>query len=63
MVLAGSLCDGPSYQGCCGVLNFFASPAKAERYLAEHEDVVGRLISIPEAVAVGTAIFGEALAS
>jgi Alkylmercury lyase len=61
VVLAGSLCDGPNYQGCCGVLNFFSSRASAEDYLTKHEDVQGRLISIPDAIAAGTAVFGEAL--
>ncbi len=35
-VLAGSAsCDGPSFRGCCDVLNFFETPANAERYLLE----------------------------
>jgi hypothetical protein len=63
VVLAGSQRHGPSYQGSCGVLNFFASPANAERYLVEHTNVVGQPITIPDGVAAGTAIFGEALAS
>jgi hypothetical protein len=32
-----------------------------EGYVAEHEDVVDGLISIPDAVAAGTTVFGEAL--
>jgi hypothetical protein len=63
VVLAGSACTcaGPSYQGCCDVLNFFSSRANAERYLADHPQVEGHPITIPDAVAAGTAIFGEVL--
>ena len=47
--------------GCCPVLNFFASPANAERWLAEHLDVPGKVISVDEAAAAGRAVFGDAL--
>jgi hypothetical protein len=47
--------------GCCPLLNFFASPANAERWLAEHLDVPGKVISIDEAAAAGRAVFGDAL--
>lgn len=47
--------------GCCSVLNFFASPANAERWLAEHPDVRGHVISIREAAAAGRAVFGDVL--
>jgi hypothetical protein len=63
VVVAGSLHAGPTYESCCGVLNFFSSRASGERYLAEHEEVQGRLISIPDAVAAGTAVFGQTLAA
>jgi hypothetical protein len=62
VVLAGARGDGPSYQGCCAVLNFFASPASAERYLREQPDVRGHVMSVPAAAAAGAAIFGDALA-
>lgn len=62
VVVAGSCCDGPSYRGCCSVLNFFGSSASAERYLSKHEEVRGRLISVPDALAAGAAVFGQALA-
>jgi hypothetical protein len=61
VVLAGRACDGPGYRSCCDVLNFFSSRRNAERYLAEHSDVQGHPITIPEAVAAGSAIFGEVL--
>ena len=47
--------------GCCPALNFFASPANAERWLAEHLDVPGKVISVDEAAAAGRAVFGDAL--
>jgi hypothetical protein len=43
------------------VLNFFASAANAERWLAEHPEVRGTRISIPEAAAAARAVFGEVL--
>jgi Alkylmercury lyase len=63
VVLAGSGCaSGPSYCGCCDVLNFFETTETAERYLREHDAVAGMPISIPEAIETGRAIFGEILA-
>lgn len=62
VVLAGSSCaSGPSYCGCCDVLNFFESTETAERYLLEHDNLAGVSISIPEAIEAGRAIFGEIL--
>jgi Alkylmercury lyase len=43
------------------VLNFFASAASAERWLAEHPEVRGSSISIQEAAAAGRAVFGDVL--
>lgn len=61
-VLAGSACSGgPSFRGCCDVLNFFETPANAERYLREHPEIRGGWISIPEAIEAGNAVFGELL--
>jgi hypothetical protein len=62
VVLAASACEGPSYESCCGVLNFFSSPAAAIEFLAANAHVSGRPISISDAAAAGTAIFGKALA-
>lgn len=62
VVLTGAADDcGESFRGCCPVLNFFASAQNAERYLSAHPDVDGFAISIPEAVAVGRAVFGDVL--
>jgi hypothetical protein len=60
--LAGSSCAlGPSYGGCCDVLNFFETVETAERYLREHDPVVGMPVSISEAIETGRAIFGDVL--
>ncbi|MGH3001358.1 MAG: alkylmercury lyase family protein [Gaiellaceae bacterium] len=62
VVLAGSSsCDGPSYCGCCDVLNFFESTETAQRYLRDNASVDGMPISIPEAAAAGRTIFGASL--
>ncbi len=62
VVLAGSSSrDGPSYGGCCNVLNFFETVETAERYVREHDAVAGMPISIPEAIEAGRAIFGDVL--
>ncbi len=62
VVLAGAAAGcRESFRGCCPVLNFFASAENAERYLTAHPDVDGFAISIPEAVAVGGAVFGDVL--
>ena len=47
--------------GCCPVLNFFASPANAERWLSEHPQVRGNVISMQDAAAAGRAVFGDVL--
>ena len=60
VVLSGSTCcEGPSFGGCCDVLNFFETRENAERYLAEHGEVAGHPISLPEAIEAGRIVFGE----
>lgn len=60
VVLAGTIsCDGPSFGGCCDVLNFFESTASAERYLKHHPEIGGGPIVIPTALEAGRAIFAE----
>jgi hypothetical protein len=44
------------------VLNFFASAANAERWLAEHPEVRGTLTSMRDAAGAGRAVFGDVLA-
>lgn len=61
VLAASSCCEGPSYCGCCDVLNFFESSENARRYLREHPEVAGMPISIREAAAGGRAIFGTIL--
>jgi hypothetical protein len=60
VVVSGSAsCEGPSYCGCCDVLNFFERRENAERYLAEHREVAGSSISLPEAIEAGRIVFGD----
>jgi hypothetical protein len=60
VVLAGSACSGgPSFGGCCDVLNFFESKQNAERYLREHDQISGLPIPIPEASELGRTVFGD----
>ena len=50
-----------SCSGCCPVLNFFASTENAERWLNEHPQVHGEVITIEDAIAAGRAIFADVL--
>ena len=62
VVVAGATdAPGDSCQSCCPVLNFFASPDNAERWLDEHPQVRGEVISMPEAILAGRAVFGDVL--
>ncbi len=62
VVVAGVLDrPGESFRGCCPVLNFFASSGNAERWLAERPHVRGSVISMPDAIASGRAVFGDVL--
>lgn len=64
VVLAGSIeRDGDSCVSCCPVLNFFATAGNAERWLDQQASVRGRVISIPEAIMAGRAVFGDVLAT
>ena len=62
VVLAASTrCEGPSFRGCCDVLNFFDTEENAERYLHDHPEITGTPISIPEAIEAGSVVFGDVL--
>jgi hypothetical protein len=62
-VVAGALeRQGDSCCGCCPVLNFFVTRTNAERWLAEHPEVSGHVISIEDAIESGRAVFGDVLA-
>jgi Alkylmercury lyase len=62
VVVAGAIRNqGDACCGCCPVLNFFVSPTNAERWLAEHPEVRGDVISMEEAAAAGRAVFGGVL--
>jgi hypothetical protein len=53
--------QGDSFRGCCPVLNFFATAENAQRWLAQHPDVRGDVVSIADATAAGLAVFGDVL--
>ena len=60
VVLAGSAsCVGPSFRGCCDVLNFFETEGSANGYLAAHPELSGFPISIPNAIEAGRAVFAD----
>jgi hypothetical protein len=62
VVVTGRACaDGAAFEGCCQVLNFFASRENAERYLLEQGEVSGFPITMPHAIEVGRTIFGAVL--
>jgi hypothetical protein len=62
VVVAGAIRNqDDACSGCCPVLNFFASPMNAERWLADHPEVRGNVISMDEAAAAGRAVFGDVL--
>jgi hypothetical protein len=62
VVVAGATrSEGDARRGCCPVLNFFASRGNAERWLADHPEVRGSVISMREAAAAGRAVFGGVL--
>jgi Alkylmercury lyase len=51
-----------SFRTCCPALNFFVSAENGECWLARHPQVRGRVMSLPEAVAAGRAVFGAVFA-
>lgn len=63
VVVAGAIRseDGDACCGCCPVLNLFASPATAERWLADHPEARGGVIQVDDAAAAGRAVFGNVL--
>jgi hypothetical protein len=61
VVVSGCADSGAAFQGCCQVLNFFASRANADRYLRQNPAVTGLPISMPVAIDLGRLIFGRVL--
>ena len=61
VVVSGTTGGRESCDCCCPVLNFFASAMNAGGWLAAHPRVTGIVISMPEAVAAGRAVFGGTL--
>jgi hypothetical protein len=62
-VVAGAIgnLDDDSCCACCPVLNFFGYPETAERWLEQHPQATGRVISVADAAAAGRAVFGDVL--
>lgn len=52
---------GPSFESCCGAINFFASGENALAYLLAHPELDGHAIPLPEAIEAGAAVFGDLL--
>ncbi len=46
---------------CCGVMNFFTSPATAQRWVSEHPGVCGVVLTQRQARRLGNDIFGHLL--
>jgi hypothetical protein len=46
---------------CCGVMNFFTSPASAQDWLASHPTVSGVVLNQAQALRLGVDIFGHLL--
>jgi hypothetical protein len=63
VVVGSAACGGPSFRGCCDVLNLFESAESAERYLADRPVADGSWVSISTAIEAGSAIFGDLLRS
>lgn len=63
VVVAGAVGGGggASFCCCCPVVNFFASAVHAERWLEQHADVRGEVITMRDAAHAGRAIFGDVL--
>ena len=63
VVVAGTTgTRGDSCEGCCPVLNFFASTENAMGWLGDHPAVCGEVITIEDAILAGRAVFGGVLA-
>ena len=59
--LEGSPRPGSAWTLCCPIVNFFETRTSAEAYLAQRPEFDGSILSIPEAITVGRAIFEELL--
>ena len=61
VVVCGASGHGVSSSSCCPVLNFFASTASAEGWLAAHPEISGTVVSMEDAIAAGRTVFGDVL--
>jgi len=51
----------PTVDRCCTVMNFFASASSAHKWLVEHPQVSGAVLTKDQALRLGTDIFGHLL--
>jgi hypothetical protein len=51
----------PAADRCCAVMNFFASPDSAKRWLQAHADVSGVILTPGQALRLGVDVFGSLL--
>ena len=51
----------PTVDRCCTVMNFFTSASSAHKWLAEHPQVSGAVLTKDQALRLGTDIFGRLL--
>src|ERR1700730_761893 len=62
VVLDGSIRrGGPGFMSCCDVINFFESGESALRYLVANPHLSAHPVTLPEAIELGRAIFGDLL--
>lgn len=58
VVVAGGLAQvGSASTLCCPIINFFESRSSAEGFLAQRPDLDAAVLSMPDAVALGRAVF------
>ena len=61
VVCAVAAGPGPLSSLCCPLVNTFTSPATAEQFLRAHPGLSGSILSLSDAVACGSAVFGGVL--
>ena len=61
VVVCGASGSGESCSTCCPVLSFFASAENGVRWLEGRPDVRGYVMTMPEAINAGRAVFGDVL--
>lgn len=59
--LRGTPARTPAERGCCGHVNFFATPGTAHAWAVQRPDVTGQVLGREHAEHLGAAIFGRLL--